>query len=145
MIVKCACQNCGQNIEFEAEHDGTFVDCPGCARPTRLLIPGPGRHRAFSAPNAKKSFPWAKVIGIAVAVVIVIATVIVLVNTFGVEQTASTTGTVLGFGIIGIIELVLGILAFVLAVFWLIFPWMMYAKMSKVIEVLEQIRDQKSA
>lgn len=41
MLVKCACQKCGENLEFDTEQAGAFVDCPHCSRQTRLLIPKP--------------------------------------------------------------------------------------------------------
>jgi len=151
MIVKCACQNCGQNIEFEAEHGGSFVDCPSCARPTRLLIPGaahqPGgsRRLPFSARSVevKSRFPWPKVIGISFAALIVILAIAILIRDYGVSQTADTAGQIMGIGITTILMAVGAVLAITLAVFWLIFPWMMYSKLNRVIEVLEQIRDQK--
>ena len=39
MIAKCDCQQCGQPIEFDIEHDREFVACPTCDKQTRLLIP----------------------------------------------------------------------------------------------------------
>ena len=39
MIAKCPCQQCGVNIEFDAEQANQFVACPSCGSQTRLLIP----------------------------------------------------------------------------------------------------------
>ena len=39
MIFKTPCQQCGVNIEFEDEQANQFVDCPACAKPTRLIVP----------------------------------------------------------------------------------------------------------
>jgi hypothetical protein len=39
MIAKCACLNCGQHMEFEAESAGQLVPCPACGKQTRLLMP----------------------------------------------------------------------------------------------------------
>ena len=39
MIEKCPCQQCGVNIEFDAEYDRQFVTCPSCGNQTRLLLP----------------------------------------------------------------------------------------------------------
>lgn len=81
MIVKCACQHCSQNIEFEAEHDGAFVECPNCAKQTRLIIPG-GHRLEFSAPPVAKKFSirkdWPKAVAAFVICAMVIAIVCVL-------------------------------------------------------------------
>jgi hypothetical protein len=39
MIVKCPCQHCDTNIEFDVEAANTFVACPACGKQTRLLMP----------------------------------------------------------------------------------------------------------
>jgi len=41
------CQHCGENLEFDPQHDGTLVPCPDCRRQTVLLkelknVPPPG-------------------------------------------------------------------------------------------------------
>ena len=148
MIVKCACQNCGQNIEFEAEHGGSFVNCPVCARSTRLLIPGSTLAQSgqpsqpFSAP-AKVRSPWPMIIVIPFAALIIILTICVLIKTYGASETAGAAGEIMGVSLLTILYGIATVLAFVLAAFWLIFPWMVYSKMTRVIEILEQIRDQK--
>ena len=38
MISKCACQQCGVNIEFDTEQNGQFVECPQCQKQTRLIV-----------------------------------------------------------------------------------------------------------
>ena len=35
------CQQCGEAIEFHAEHAGTTADCPHCGQPTELLLAAP--------------------------------------------------------------------------------------------------------
>ena len=40
MLAKTTCQHCGQHIEFEVEHAGSFIPCPNCAQQTRLIMPG---------------------------------------------------------------------------------------------------------
>lgn len=42
MILKCPCQQCGTNLEFEAEQLGQFITCPSCEKQTRLLDRAPG-------------------------------------------------------------------------------------------------------
>lgn len=39
MIAKCDCIHCQNPIEFESEHSGETIDCPHCAKRTRLAIP----------------------------------------------------------------------------------------------------------
>ena len=48
MITKCPCQQCGVNIEFEAEQANQFVACPSCGKQTRLLLPGSREHALTS-------------------------------------------------------------------------------------------------
>jgi len=38
-LVKCKCQHCSQNLEFEASRAGETVPCPGCNMETLLFIP----------------------------------------------------------------------------------------------------------
>lgn len=53
MIVKCACQNCGVNIEFEAEAAGQIFPCPSCGQLTRLQLPGKTNPNTHSEKVAK--------------------------------------------------------------------------------------------
>jgi hypothetical protein len=39
MIVKCPCEKCGSDIEFEAENAEQFVNCPHCNGRTELRLP----------------------------------------------------------------------------------------------------------
>lgn len=36
-LIKCKCQHCDQNIEFEAAAAGRAVNCPGCGMETQLF------------------------------------------------------------------------------------------------------------
>lgn len=38
-LVKCKCQHCSQNIEFDSESAGQLVNCPNCGMETLLFIP----------------------------------------------------------------------------------------------------------
>lgn len=56
MIAKCPCQQCGVNIEFDAEQAKQFVACPSCGGQTRLLIPSdpPPEQRLSPAESLKQ-------------------------------------------------------------------------------------------
>lgn len=38
MITKCPCEHCSTNIEFESDHAGEKVNCPGCGMETILRL-----------------------------------------------------------------------------------------------------------
>jgi hypothetical protein len=40
--MKCPCQNCNENIEFESEHAGQTASCPHCGMDTILFVPQVG-------------------------------------------------------------------------------------------------------
>jgi hypothetical protein len=40
-MAKCACQNCGLNLEFPIEGVGMVINCPDCQKETRLVLPEP--------------------------------------------------------------------------------------------------------
>lgn len=73
MIAKCACSHCGGGIEFEAEHNGTDIDCPHCGCQTTLLAtasafqpkPLSKPSKPFSNPPTAKvvKVPWLRGLG----------------------------------------------------------------------------------
>jgi hypothetical protein len=54
MIAKCDCQQCGQPLEFEAEHNGQFIICPECGKGTVLLLPTQTKTQTAAAPPPAK-------------------------------------------------------------------------------------------
>lgn len=144
MIVKCACQHCQQPLEFEAEHAGAFIECPGCQKQTRLLTPGGPGFKKFSDPADHRTGEKKKMVG-NVALLLGVILVIVLSGAFGgwiiAKFGLDTILTLFGGGVLGLIGLILAAISFILACFWTVFPWMMWLKMNEQIELLKQIRD----
>jgi uncharacterized Zn finger protein (UPF0148 family) len=57
MIAKAPCQQCGTNLEFEAEHYGQFIACPVCGQQTRLLLQKPDYQESSPKKSAAESPP----------------------------------------------------------------------------------------
>jgi hypothetical protein len=130
MISKTACQHCGQHIEFEVETATPWVECPTCARPTRLID--------GSGPNVGIRVRWWRGWRLWVAigwVLTVCALAAVLVK---VATTQPEILEVIGGGAFGV---VMGVLLVVWAVLWLLFPVFVYLSLKEIISLLKQIRD----
>lgn len=74
MIVKSPCQQCGVNIEFDAESANQLVPCPSCGKQTRLLMPGTTEYaktvlaaKILTKPEAVSGLPPVKLSGVATA------------------------------------------------------------------------------
>ena len=141
MFITCSCDHCAQHIEFSTDDFvestrtetailGQPVSCPGCEKKTRLVIPQtPPRH---VMPKSLSRLPW-KLIIIGILAIFAISAAVVFIRIVGVEQTASTMGLTVG----ALIYAFVGVCVFLLAVFWLLFPVLMYVQLKRSNELLE--------
>lgn len=155
MFAKCHCMYCQGPIEFDladfiadgetaTERTGQKVTCPHCGRDTVLsikkaLVRFPAR-AAFIHPadgDQGKKNRWLKIALLSVAAVIILAVIIVAIY-----ESQVSAGQIAGAGF-GLIELTIGVIiaivGFVLAVFWIVFPWLMWNQSNQIIELLKQI------
>jgi hypothetical protein len=133
MLIKNTCENCGGRLEFDVEHIGTTIDCPHCQQPTLLR----GEFRR-ARPVARKSNKPA-IIGAIVA--LVIAGLIgfgIYIHAFTAEDAAAGTGGLLML----VASICAAIVLLILIIFWLIFPWMVYSLLKRILATLEKIEAQ---
>jgi hypothetical protein len=134
MLTKSTCQNCGGHLEFDVDDTGKEIECPHCQQQTLLRA-------AFRQSPPKGSIARPRKTGI---IIIVVICQLIILGTIGGayyflrpspgDVAADAVGG-LGF----LIACVLGVLAFILAVFWLIFPWMVYSMLKRMNDTLEKI------
>ena len=131
MLAKCNCQSCGGGIEFDVEQTGASIECPHCQQPT--LLRAAFRPASRSPGKNGKLIAW--YIGIIGGVLVLIVGLSLYLHILTPLDVAAGTGG----GLMFIIVAIGGILLFVLAIFWLIFPWMVYGQMKRINASLEKI------
>lgn len=154
MFTKCNCMYCQGPIEFNladfipsgespSERLGQKVPCPHCSKETVLSIKKenirlPNRpfiHPADAA-AAKKNR------GLKIALAILAAIIVLTALIVAIYENEVSAGQIAGAGlnlVVVIIGAVIAILAFTLAIFWLVFPWLMYSQSNQILDVLKQI------
>jgi hypothetical protein len=146
MTVKCACQNCRGSIAYDAadfaEQNrtstriiGQNVRCPHCGYATALTMPI-NRWSKVSSPRTFYVGPTLLVI-LALAGFLIPAGIVVALVRSGVSIHQIVTG---GAGVPG--DVAIGIAAtfgLILAVMWVIFPWLVLSILSKILGELEKI------
>jgi uncharacterized protein YybS (DUF2232 family) len=145
MIAKCQCQWCDGNIEFDpAEFQesgsgasqifGQTVACPHCGKETMLTLPLP--KMIYPVPAEKKFSVKVKLIAFGV-LILILGYICFICWKFPDAIDDISIGVFHGFTAIFVI--IFAILTFVLACFWLVFPWMVYSLLSKIHGELEKI------
>lgn len=146
MLAKCSCQHCGGSIEFDADglersgstgHRvlGQMIDCPHCGKSTQLYL----NLSEFVNPNRPKQpkkikYGWFYVLG-------GILVAIILAYFFGerIGNFIAEIFPIVGGAVGGLILLSFFVLILILAVFWIIFPWMVYSMLHSIREELRRI------
>jgi uncharacterized membrane protein len=151
MLAKCSCQHCGGSIEFDAdglERSGStarrvlgqVIDCPHCGKSTQLYLnlaefvtPMPARWPTQAQPKRNR-YGW-------LYVLLGITVVIVLTYFFGKKagNFIADVFPIVGGAVGGLIFLAVAILILFLAIFWIIFPWMVYSMLRRLHEELKRI------
>jgi len=145
MFIKCSCHGCGQNIEFstddfQEDHRtatsifGQLVPCPSCANETRLYIPQPPASLPATNRRPESVRKRLVIFGIIIAAVTLCFAIGWALNKFA-EQIA----TVVGGGIGLTVTIAATVFVVVLALFWILFPIVMYFQLKRSNELLERI------
>jgi hypothetical protein len=144
MFITCACGHCGQHIEFSADDFqevhrtpeaifGQDVKCPGCGMETALLISqAPPKIKGPRKPLSKAA---KIIITIFVGVVLTIAAAAAVIHKYGIEAVASTVGLTAG----AMIYMAVAVGIFLLAIFWILFPVLMYFQLRRSNALLESV------
>jgi predicted RNA-binding Zn-ribbon protein involved in translation (DUF1610 family) len=138
MLVKSTCQSCGGHLEFEAEHVGTQIECPHCQQPT--LLRSAGLRPGTRGKQTRTKTRWLVIAAWLIGIVVIIGLCVLIVHLGLATPTDIATGAGSIGGIIAVC--ILGGLALCLAIFWLIFPWMVYNLLKRILTVLEKIQSQ---
>jgi hypothetical protein len=138
MLVTCPCNHCDQNIEFEASEfirsgDGakdTFgqtIPCPHCGHNTILTMPHSKLVAYMGPDNTLRG--RTKLIVLCIAA-LVLAYIIFIIWKF--PEMISDISVGIFHGGAAIVAIIVSVWLFVLAVFWLIFPWMVYCLLKQI-------------
>jgi hypothetical protein len=148
MTVRCACKNCRGSIAFDvsdfAEQNrtathliGQNVRCPHCGYATAITMSLEKWARLTSA----------KTVNIGPAIIFLLALIVALIPAVivagliksGVTVKQIVTG---GAGATGLVAVaIVGTVAIITAVMWLIFPWLVCLRLSKIHDQLMKIEE----
>jgi ribosomal protein S27E len=144
MFITCACEHCDQNIEFatddfqESRRTGSVVygqsvECPGCGKETALFISqSPPMLRGPGKPMTKAT----KVaLVILVAASLASAGAAVVIRKYGIEAILGTVGLT----VTAMIYIAVGLGILLLAIFWILFPVLMYFQLKRSNVLLETV------
>ncbi|MGA3163766.1 MAG: hypothetical protein ABSD77_06170 [Verrucomicrobiota bacterium] len=138
MLVTCPCNYCEQNIEFEAADFvqsgvgissifGQTIPCPHCGKDTILTMPLSKKGTSMVSTKELRGRTKLIVLGIAALVLAIIFTI-----TWKFPDAVSGISVGVFSGGAAILVLIIAALLLVLAIFWLIFPWMVYSMLKKI-------------
>jgi uncharacterized membrane protein/DNA-directed RNA polymerase subunit RPC12/RpoP len=146
MIAKCACQNCRSTIEFHAadfaeqsrtstQVIGQYIRCPHCGFATPLTMSLAKWAKVSSTEPVQMSGTVLAVLALVMA--LIPAVIVVALVKSGVTIHQIMTG---GAGIPGTVAMgIAGALALIQAIMWLIFPWLVCWRLSKIRAELRRI------
>jgi hypothetical protein len=146
MTVRCACKNCRGSIAFDAadfaeqsrtstQVIGQNVRCPHCGYATPIMMSIERWSKVSSAEGAGAG-P-----GIIILLILLIALIPGII-VFGLIRSGATVKQIAtgGAGAPGLIAVaIVGIVALITAIMWLIFPWVAWARLSKIHAELRKI------
>lgn len=147
MIAKCGCQNCRSSIEFHAadfmeqsrtstQVIGQYVRCPHCGFATPLTM-SLARWSKMSSTETIQASP-AIFIVLALVIALIPAGIVMALMRSGVSLRQIVTG---GAGVPGQVALgIAGFLVIIQAIMWLIFPWLVCWRLSKIRAELRRIQ-----
>jgi NAD-dependent SIR2 family protein deacetylase len=119
---KCKCQHCSGSIEFENQHVGRTTECPHCQMETVLYVV---QIKPVKASRSKRT-----------VLIILSIPLLFLVSMLALRSVDLSKAALAAGSFTTLMVLILGIM---LTIFWLIFPWMVYFKMSRLEKILESI------
>jgi hypothetical protein len=139
MLVKCICTNCAGHLEFEEENAGETISCPHCGFETVLILPGTkaldpellalSRRRALRRRGLQLA-----------ATVLVLAGFGYALYRWGVPWIEDLMPSV-DSTVKAMVVLVLGCVLVPLAIFWLLFPILLFVQLRKGTELLTRIAE----
>jgi DNA-directed RNA polymerase subunit RPC12/RpoP len=136
MRVKCNCNNCSAQLEFESEDAGRVIDCPTCGIETKLFVAG----SASSLPptNLQQMKNRRLKFGIiAAGSLMLVGLVSLLIINW--DKIIPPLSKVFGGTIVAVFMAILAVLAIIWAVLWIVFPVFVYYQLNELIKLQRQI------
>jgi hypothetical protein len=137
MLTKCICTNCAGHLEFEEEDAGQSIPCPHCGLNTILSLPGT---RVPGSPLMALARKWQqrrRLIGVAGAVLLLAAFGFGLYR-WGIPLVESLVPSIES-KLVALLVLALLCLSIPLALFWLVFPVLLFLQLRKLTQVLARM------
>lgn len=149
MIAKCACQNCRSSIEFHAadfaeqsrtstQVIGQYVRCPHCGFATPLTMSLAKWAKVSSTESVQVSGAVVAVLALVTALIPAGIVVALIKSGVTVHQIVSGGGGVPGMVAMGIV----GAFIVIQVIMWLIFPWLVCWRLSKIRAELRRIENE---
>ena len=146
MFITCACEHCDQHIEFSTDEfqevrrtpDAVFgqdVECPGCGRNTALLISQ--TPPALPLKRIRKPMTRGERMTAIIFVAVAFAAIglLIVIRIYGADAIGASVGltasALISLAILGGVVL--------LAIFWILFPVLMYFQLKRSNALLEAV------
>src|SRR5215472_8244690 len=137
MLVKCICTNCAGHLEFEEENAGETIPCPHCGFETVLTLPGTASIDPELLALSRRRALRRRSLQLAVALLVLAGFGYALYH-WGVpwlqDLAPSIDSTAKAMAV-----LLLGCMLVPFAVFWLVFPILLFLQLRKGTELLTRI------
>jgi hypothetical protein len=139
MLVKCICTNCAGHLEFEEENAGETIACPHCGFETVLTLPGTETLAPELLALSRRRALRRRLAPLLVAFFILAGFGYVLYR-WGVPWIEDVLPSIDSTGK-AIVVLLLGCALAPFALFWLVFPILLFFQIRKGTELLSRIAE----
>jgi hypothetical protein len=136
MLVKCNCNNCSAQVEFESVDAGMVIACPTCGIETKLYVPGSGPSQPPANPQQPKNNKLKFGIVAAGSLMFVGLVSLLIINW---DKIIPPLSNVFGGTIVAVFMTILGVLVIIWAVLWIVFPVFVYYQLNELIKLQRQI------
>ena len=139
MLVKCICTNCAGHLEFEEENAGETIPCPHCGFETVLTLPGTATVDPELLALSRRRALRRRSLQLAGAL-LVLAGFCYALYRWAVPWLQDLAPSIDSTGkAMVVLLLVCALIPF--ALFWLVFPILLFLQLRKGVELLAQIAD----
>ena len=139
MLVKCICTNCAGHLEFEEENAGETIPCPHCGFETVLFLPGTRALDPELLALSRRRALRRRLLPVGAGLLVLAGCGYALYR-WGVPWIQDTMPSIDSTAK-AMVVLVLGCALVPLALFWLLFPILLFLQLRKGTQLLSRIAE----
>ena len=137
MLVKCICTNCAGHLEFEEENAGEIIPCPHCGFETMLMLPGTATVDAELLALSRRRALRRRSLQLTGALLVLVGFCYALYR-WGVPWLQDLAPSIDSTAK-AMVLLLVGCAFIPFALFWLVFPILLFLQLRKGTELLARI------